>query len=53
MGNESKGLSSNIKEEHITKIKLPPYPAEAANMESLNVAVATALTVAEFRRRIY
>lgn len=52
MGNESKGISSRIKNKFITQIKLPSYPLEASNMESLNVAVATALTVSEFRRRI-
>lgn len=52
MGNESKGLSANMNDLPLEKIKLPPFPANSENMESLNVAVATALTVAEFRRRI-
>jgi TrmH family RNA methyltransferase len=52
MGNESKGISDKIKDEYTTKIKLPSYPPNDDQMESLNVAIATAITVAEFRRRI-
>ncbi|PLX19629.1 MAG: RNA methyltransferase [Salinivirgaceae bacterium] len=52
MGNESKGISKRIKDEFISKIKLPSYPPNDDQMESLNVAIATAITVAEFRRRI-
>lgn len=51
MGNESKGLSSKVFATGVKKIKLPSYPQEEVAMESLNVAVATAITVAEFRRR--
>jgi len=51
MGNESQGVSEKMSVMPVQKLKLPSYPPETQNMESLNVAVATALTVAEFRRR--
>ncbi len=51
MGNESRGLSSDVFISGVEKIKLPPFPHDSENMESLNVAVATGITVAEFRRR--
>lgn len=51
MGNESQGVSEKMSAMPVKKLKLPSYPPELQTMESLNVAVATALTVAEFRRR--
>ena len=33
------------------RLYIPPYPADALTSESLNAAIATAITVAEFRRR--
>lgn len=52
MGNEGKGLSPQVRERVDRKLLLPPYPAEQEHAESLNVAVATALVTAEFRRRV-
>ncbi|MCQ2136060.1 MAG: RNA methyltransferase [Bacteroidales bacterium] len=50
-GNESRGISEAV-EEHVTeRLYIPPYPADEPGSESLNAAVATALTLAEFRRR--
>jgi TrmH family RNA methyltransferase len=51
MGNESNGLSDKLDDSAIQKILIPSFPLGSQKMESLNVAVATALTVAEFRRR--
>lgn len=51
MGNEGNGISESV-ERHVTKrLLIPSYPAERPTAESLNVAIATAITCAEFRRR--
>lgn len=52
MGNESEGISDRISKIVSDKLFIPPYPADEPGSESLNVSVATAVTVAEFRRRI-
>lgn len=52
MGNESKGLSETTASLADKKISIPSYPPGASSMESLNVGLATAITVAEFRRRM-
>ncbi|MDY2942683.1 MAG: RNA methyltransferase [Paludibacteraceae bacterium] len=52
MGNEGNGISEAVRR-HITHpLLIPPYPADAETSESLNVAIATAITLAEFRRGI-
>lgn len=51
MGNEGTGLSSEVRELLDKRLLLPPYDSRAPHAESLNVGVATALIVAEFRRR--
>lgn len=50
MGNEGKGISRSICGLLDKKIFIPPYPADSVTAESLNVAVATAITLAEMRR---
>jgi TrmH family RNA methyltransferase len=50
MGNEGKGISPEIAGLTSRKLLIPPF---AGNAESLNVAVATAITCSEFKRRIY
>jgi len=51
MGNEGNGISEKI-EPFITKrLYIPNYPVDQPTSESLNVAVAAAITCAEFRRR--
>lgn len=51
MGNEGKGISEALKQ-YITKpLFIPNYPIESESSESLNVATATAIVCAEFRRR--
>ena len=51
MGNESKGLSAEISALMDSNLKIPSYAPPTADMESLNVSVATAIVCAEFRRR--
>ncbi len=52
MGNEGKGISADIAQTVTDRLFIPNYPAERTTTESLNVAVATAITCAEFRRRV-
>ena len=51
MGNEGNGISEQIKEAVTHKLFIPNYPEGCITSESLNVAIATAITCAEFRRR--
>ena len=51
IGNESEGISDRMEELVSDRLYIPPYPADSPGSESLNAAIATALTVAEFRRR--
>lgn len=52
IGNESEGISAEMAEVVTDRLYIPPYPADSPGSESLNAAIATAITVAEFRRRI-
>ncbi len=52
MGNEGRGISEEVEQFISRKLYIPPYPAEAATSESLNVAIATAVVCSEFRRRL-
>ncbi len=49
MGNEGNGVSSVVAELVDRRLYIPPYPADAEAVESLNVATATAITLARFR----
>ena len=51
IGNESEGISESMEELVSDRLYIPPYPADSPGSESLNAAIATAITVAEFRRR--
>ena len=51
IGNESEGISDTMGALVSDRLYIPPYPADTPGSESLNAAIATALTVAEFRRR--
>lgn len=51
MGNEGNGISTKIEERVTNRLFIPNYPEGCATSESLNVAIATAITCAEFRRR--
>ncbi len=50
MGSESFGISPALESLITNKLLIPPYPADAVTSESLNVAIATAIICAEFRR---
>ena len=51
IGNEAAGISPAVAACVSDRLFIPPYPSEDPGSESLNAAVATAVTVAEFRRR--
>ena len=51
IGNESEGISQKMSELVSDRLYIPPFPADQLGSESLNAAIATAITVAEFRRR--
>jgi len=51
MGNEGNGVSPEISRLVNHRLYIPPYPADRDTVESLNVAIATAVICAEFRRR--
>ncbi len=50
MGNEGKGISARMASRLTHRLLIPPYPAGRATADSLNVAIATAICCAEFRR---
>lgn len=52
MGNESHGISPQLLPCLHRRLYIPPFPPGTPRSESLNVAVATAITCAEFRRRM-
>ncbi len=52
MGNEGQGISDEIGHLIKRRLLIPSYPQERPTSESLNVGMATAITIAEFRRRI-
>lgn len=51
MGNEGNGISPEIENIVTQRLYIPNYPKERKTSESLNVAVATSIICAEFRRR--
>lgn len=51
IGNEAHGISKETAACVSDRLFIPPFPADDPGSESLNAAVATAITVAEFRRR--
>jgi rRNA methylases len=52
IGNEANGISAGMEALVSDRLFIPPYPVGEPGSESLNAAVATAITVAEFRRRL-
>jgi len=50
IGNESHGISDAVASSVTARLTIPSYPCGAPTGESLNAAVATAITVASFRR---
>ncbi len=53
MGNEGNGISPEVASCVNERLFIPNYPAGVETSESLNVATATAIICAEFRRRSY
>ncbi|MDR2765157.1 MAG: RNA methyltransferase [Tannerella sp.] len=51
MGNEGNGIRPSVEALVDRRLCIPSYPASSASAESLNVAVATAIICAEFRRQ--
>lgn len=51
MGNEGNGISPAIEKFVSQRITIPSFPRGEVNSESLNVAVATSVVCAEFRRQ--
>lgn len=52
MGNEGKGISQEMEKLVNRRLLIPNYPQGEETSESLNVATATAIVCAEFRRRM-
>ena len=50
MGNEGNGISQEVRALVTNPIRIPSYPKNAETSESLNVSIATAIVLAEFRR---
>lgn len=51
MGNEGNGISAAVRELVTHPLLIPSYPADMPTSESLNVSIATAIILAEFRRK--
>ena len=51
MGNEGNGISQAVRPFITHPLRIPSYPKDAETSESLNVASATAIVLAEFRRQ--
>lgn len=49
MGNEGKGISAEVAKYINKRLTIPAFPKGASTSESLNVAIATAITVSQFR----
>ena len=52
MGNEGKGLTEEMRNILDYRLLIPSFPIGEPTGESLNVAMATAITLSEFRRRM-
>ena len=50
MGNEGNGISPAVRSLVTHPIRIPSYPKNAETSESLNVSIATAIVLSEFRR---
>ena len=53
MGNEGRGVTPAVAQCISRKLFIPPWPADRRGSESLNVAMATGIVCAEFRRRLH
>jgi TrmH family RNA methyltransferase len=52
MGNEGNGIGQEVASLINRKLYIPNYPPQRETTESLNVAMATGIICAEFRRRV-
>ena len=52
MGNEGKGISPALAKKVNKRLLIPNFPEGRATADSLNVAIATAITCSEFRRAL-
>lgn len=52
MGNKGRGISKEVAKVITNRILIPNYPEGRKCADSLNVAIATAITCAEFRKRV-
>lgn len=50
MGNEGNGISEAVRRLITDPVRIPSYPKDVETSESLNVSIATAIVLAEFRR---
>lgn len=50
MGNEGNGISQSVRPLITHPLLIPSFPADAPTSESLNVSIATAIVLSEFRR---
>lgn len=51
MGNEGNGISPEVRKMVNHKLLIPNFHVQSTSADSLNVAIATAITCSEFRRR--
>lgn len=51
IGNEGNGITPEVEAAVTSRLYIPPYPSGKPTAESLNAAVAAAVTMAAFRRR--
>ena len=53
MGNEGNGVTEEVRQRATRPLLIPNFPQGRTTAESLNVAIATALVLGEFRRRMF
>lgn len=53
MGNEGNGVTEEVRRRATRPLLIPNFPQGRTTAESLNVAIATALVLGEFRRRMF
>ena len=53
MGNEGNGITNDVASVVTNRLSIPCWPLENEHVESLNVGTATAIFLAEFRRRLF
>ena len=51
MGNEGNGISAQVRPLVTHRLLIPSFPPDRPTTDSLNVAIATSIVCAEFRRR--